>query len=31
MSDIGPQLARGESAITEFRACARQSYEEAHP
>jgi hypothetical protein len=25
-----PQLARGEGAITEFRAWARQSYEEAH-
>ena len=26
-----PQLARGEGAITEFRAWARQSYKEAHP
>jgi hypothetical protein len=26
-----PQLARGEGAITEFRAWARQSSEEAHP
>ena len=25
-----PQLARGEGAITEFRAWARQSYEEAY-
>ena len=25
-----PQLTRGESAITEFRSWARQSYEEAH-
>jgi len=28
---FGRQLVRGEGAITEFRAWARQSYEEAHP
>jgi hypothetical protein len=27
--DIGPKLARGEGAITEFPASAGQSYEEA--